>query len=431
MYVRKVQAKPVRRRVHTVQEVTRIAKGLLDRSLSSLWVSGEISNLRCPSSGHVYLTLKDERSQLPAVLWRTAAKRIPFRLEDGLEVIVYGRLTVYEPRGQYQMVLEEIEPKGIGAAQLALEQLKQRLAREGLFDPRRKRPLPRFPQAIALVTSATGAAVRDMLEVIDRRYPCVRVILRPVRVQGQSAAAEVAAAVRALSRHGVADVVIVGRGGGSKEDLWAFNDEDVARAIVAAPMPVISSVGHAIDTTIADLVADCRALTPTEAAELATPVLADLLQHLLQYRSRLGAALLRSVRGARERLDLVGRSYAFREPKERIRRHQQRLDEISLKLPREAQRTVRSAREHTDRLAEQLHALSPLRVLSRGFSVTVREGTTTPLVRAEELSPGDLIVTQLEGGEVLSEVQKVRSTDTHTGTDTATPAASEALKGDA
>jgi exodeoxyribonuclease VII large subunit len=390
--------------VLTVGDATRLVRAVLEGQVPPLWIAGEVSNLRRPTSGHVYLTLKDSESQLKAVIWRGTATKIPFRLEDGLEVICFGRLTVYEPRGEYQLSIDQIEPKGLGAAQLALEQLKRKLAEEGLFDPGRKRAVPRFPACIALVTSPTGAAIRDILEVIDRRCPKLRVIICPVRVQGEGAAREVAAAIEAVSRHGAADVLIVGRGGGSQEDLWAFNDEGVARAIARCRMPVISSVGHAIDTTVADLVADRRALTPTEAAELATPLVTELLEKLDGARDRLRKALFRSVKAQRERLDYVARSYAFREPGERIMRFYQRLDELAAKLPREAQRRIDALRERTGFAAGKLEGLSPLQVLGRGYSVTTRADDARPLLDAAGLAAGDRLRTRLARGEVFSEV---------------------------
>jgi exodeoxyribonuclease VII large subunit len=402
-----VPAAPARE-VHTVADVSRRVRAVLEGELPALWVAGEVSNLRRPTSGHVYLTLKDATSQLKAVIWRTTAVRIPFQIEDGLEVVCLGRVTVYEPRGEYQLSIDALEPKGIGAAQLALEQLKRRLLAEGLFAPARKRALPRFPSAIGLVTSATGAAVKDITQVIERRCPKVRVILAPVRVQGDGAAREVAAAIRALNLHGRADVLIVGRGGGSAEDLWAFNDEDVARAIAASRIPVISAVGHEIDTTIADLVADRRALTPTEAAELATPNVPEILDELAGRRERLRKALLRSVRAARERVDLVARARVLRDPRERLTRLEQRLDDLAQRLPREARRRLEAERERLGFAAGQLHGLSPLGVLARGYSVTAREAGGSPLLDAAALAPGERLRTRLARGEVISEVREVK-----------------------
>lgn len=398
-------APQIAREVFSVGAVARLVRDVLEGRIRALWVAGEISNLRRPGSGHVYLTLKDRDAQIKAVIRRTAADRLPFRVEDGLEVLCFGRITVYEPRGEVQLSIDALEPKGIGAAQLALEQLKRRLQAEGLFDPARKRRLPRFPSAIGLVTSLTGAAIKDILQVIDRRCPRVRVIVCGVRVQGEGAAREVAAAVRAMSLHGRADVLIVGRGGGSAEDLSAFNDEEVARAIRGARMPVISAVGHEIDTTIADLVADRRALTPTEAAELATPNVPELLDALGAARARLGKALLRSVKTARARLDLVARGYAFREPGERIRRLEERLHEIGRKLPRETRRRIEAARERLGFAAGKLEGLSPLGVLARGYSVTSLAGDGAPLRDAARVPPGALLRTRLAAGELYSEAK--------------------------
>jgi len=404
--VRRYRLDAAARQVLSVTEVNRKVKAQV-QAIGAVWVWGEASTVRRPASGHVYFNLKDHRSQLRCVLWRDVARRLPFRLDDGLEVVVFGRLTAYEPRGVYQISVEVVEPKGVGAAQLALEQLKKKLEKEGLFDPRRKRALPRFPAAIGLVTSATGAAVRDMLEVIERRWPVCRIVLRGVRVQGEQAALEVALALEEIGAYGDVDVVLVGRGGGSKEDLWAFNHERVARAIAACPVPVVSSVGHAIDTTIADLVADRQALTPTEAAELVTPVHADLLQQLSEYRARLGQALLRGVRGARERVDLLARSYALREPRERLARYAQRLDELGPRLARELRRLVRGARERTDHQAGRLESLSPLRVLARGYSLTQDLETGRTLTDAAALSAGALVRTRLARGAFTAEVREV------------------------
>jgi len=397
------------REVLSVAAVTRLIRDVLEGEMRPVWIAGEVSNLRRPTSGHVYLTLKDAESQIKGVIWRTTAGRLPFRLEDGQEVVCFGRVTVYEPRGEYQVSIDAIEPKGIGAAQLALEQLKKKLFAEGLMDASRKRPLPRFPRTIGLVTSATGAAVKDIMQVFERRCPRLRIVLAGVRVQGEGAAREVAAAVRAMNALAAPytrpEVLIVGRGGGSAEDLSAFNDEGVARAIAASAIPVISAVGHEIDTTIADMVADRRALTPTEAAELATPNVPEILEILHESKERLRKALFRSVRQARERLDMIARGYAFREPEERLKRLGQRLDDLAAKLPREARRRISLSRDRLGVSAASLHGLSPLGVLSRGYSVTARESAdTTPLRDAAGLAVGERLLTRLARGRVVSEV---------------------------
>ncbi len=392
------------RPVLTVSELTHRIRLALEGEFGLVLVSGEVSSLRRSGTGHIYLILKDSGAQIAAVIWRSDVPRYPW-LRDGVEVVVAGRLKVYEPRGTYDLSVEHLEPKGLGAQHLALEQLKQKLKAEGLLDPRRKRPIPRFPACVGLVTSATGAAVRDILQVFDRRFPKLRIILCPVRVQGDHAAEAVCAALAAANAHGGADVLIVGRGGGSQEELAVFNDERVARAIARSRIPVVSAVGHEIDVTVADLVADLRAPTPTAAAELVTPVLADILADLEAARERLRKGLRRAARVARERVDVLARSYALREPKERLRRLAQRLDEIGARLPREAARRLTAAREQLARTTGKLESLSPLGVLARGYSVTMRDGDGgRPLRDAAEVAPGERLRTRLASGEVLSEV---------------------------
>jgi exodeoxyribonuclease VII large subunit len=262
----------------SVFQLTALIKGILEEAFPSVWVVGELSDVARPQSGHVYLTLKDDRAQIRAVIWRNTASRLRFNLEDGLEVICRGDLDVYPPRGSYQLVIRELEPRGEGALQQALRKLQQKLAAEGLFDPAHKKPLPRFPRRIAVVTSPTGAAVRDFVEVLRRRWQGVHVLIVPTRVQGAGAAAEIATAIQAVNRLSPSvDVMVVGRGGGSMEDLWCFNEEAVVRAIFASQVPVVSAVGHEIDVTLSDLVADVRALTPSEAAERVVPALDEVM----------------------------------------------------------------------------------------------------------------------------------------------------------
>ena len=280
--------------VWSVYDLTARIKDSLESGFRSVWVGGEISNFSRPQSGHCYFTLKDDRAQIRAVVWRTAASRLKFDLHDGLEVICQGDLEVYAPRGTYQLVARKIEPRGIGALELALRKLKARLEAEGLFDPRRKRPLPKFPRRVAFVTSPTGAAIRDFLEVLRRRWKGVDVLVVPTRVQGEGAAREIAAAIELVNRlSDSVDCLVVGRGGGSLEDLWAFNEEPVVRAIHASRIPVVSAVGHEIDIALADLVADVRALTPSEAAELVVPAAEEITAALGGQQKRLLLALRR------------------------------------------------------------------------------------------------------------------------------------------
>jgi exodeoxyribonuclease VII large subunit len=401
-------------KVCTVSELTQEVKGLLEDGFPSVWVEGEVSNLARPNSGHLYLTLKDAQSQLRAVIWRGIALRLRFEPRDGLEVIVRGRLTVYAPRGEYQLVIEELHPKGVGALELALRQLREKLFRLGYFDPGRKRPLPRFPRRAALVTSPTGAAVRDMLEIFGRRWSALEVWVCPVRVQGEGAAEEIARGIRLVNRVGgpgptPVDVLIVGRGGGSLEDLWAFNEECVARAIYESRIPVVSAVGHEVDVTIADLVADCRALTPSEAAERVAPDGAEVRAWLRELAGQLPALLGRRVELARGRLDELARRPAFRLPLERVRDQERRLDDWGERLGRAVKQRLVLARQGVEAVAARLETLSPLNVLGRGYSLTRTEADQ--VVRSpSQVRPGDRLVTQVQHGRIISRVEEAGET---------------------
>lgn len=396
-------------KILTVSELTRAVKGLMEDAFPSVWVSGEISNLARPASGHIYLTLKDATAQIRAVIWRSIALRLRFDPHDGLDVIARGRITVYPPRGEYQIAVEELHPKGVGAAELALRQLKEKLFRLGYFAPERKRPLPRFPRRVALVTSPTGAAVRDMLEILGRRWPAAEVWVVPVRVQGDGAAEEVADALRRVSRLGAADVVIVGRGGGSAEDLWTFNEACVAEAIFRCAVPVVSAVGHEIDLTVADLVADCRALTPSEAAERITPDRRELAEWLDGLGEQIRGLLRARLDSARDRLNQLADRPAFRAPLERVRDHERRLDEQSARLARAGRDRLERARQRLAAAAARLDALSPLNVLRRGYSVT-RSASDLRVVRhADQVRPGDLLVTLVEHGRLYSRVESAQA----------------------
>lgn len=328
---------PAQPQIYSVSDLNRLVKGAINAALpGTLKVLGQLSNLSRPSGGHIYFTLKDETSEVRCVMWRSDAARIKFELEDGMEVIVSGEVDVYEPRGQYQFYARRIEPRGVGALEVAFRQLKERLEQEGLFDPARKRAIPVMPQRIAVVTSPTGAAIRDILQTIERRFPCVQVYVYPVKVQGEGAREEIADAIRQLNaasaKLGGIDVMIVGRGGGSLEDLWAFNEEVVARAIFASEIPVVSAVGHEVDFTIADYVADLRAATPTAAAELVVPLLTDLIAALDLHSHRLSRAALRAVESARSRLSIAERCEWFRDPLGRVGHRQQQVDEATGRL---------------------------------------------------------------------------------------------------
>jgi exodeoxyribonuclease VII large subunit len=392
--------------IWTVSEFTQEVKTLLEQGFASVWVAGEISNLSRPSSGHVYLTLKDAQAQVPAVLYRGIALRLRFELKDGLAVIVRGRLSVYPPQGKYQLVIEQLEPKGVGAVELALRQLREKLFRLGFFDPKRKRRLPRFPKRLALVTSPTGAAVRDMLEILGRRWPLADVYICPVRVQGETAADEITRAIRWLNKLAHVEVIILGRGGGSVEDLWPFNAEGVAQAIFESRIPVVSAVGHETDVTIADLVADRRALTPSEAAELVVPDRDELRQGLDAAAERLRETLTNRLRQARQRLQAVAERRVFRQPLERVREAERRLDELDERQGRAVRQAVLRARQRTEALAGQLETLSPLRVLGRGYSLTRRAEDNAVVRSAEQVQVGERLVTVVERGRIVSRVEE-------------------------
>ncbi|MCR4413107.1 MAG: exodeoxyribonuclease VII large subunit [Thermoguttaceae bacterium] len=393
-------------RVVSVSELTARIQDILERSFPSVWVAGEIADFARPQSGHCYFTLKDDKARISAVVWRMTASRVRFDLHDGLEVICRGHVEVYAPRGKYQLIVEAIEPKGIGALELALRQLRDRLAREGLFDPSRKRGLPRFPRRIAVVTSPTGAAIRDFLEVLRRRWGAADVLVVPVRVQGEGSAQEVAAAIGLVNRLALPiDCLAVLRGGGSLEDLWAFNEEVVVRAIHASRIPVVTGIGHEIDVTLADLVADVRALTPSEAAERVVPSADEILGLLGQYRRRMTAALRARLLAARRRLETLAGHRAFRWPAARLHEWARRLDEIEARSNRAVRQRVKTARDRIESLAGRLDSLSPLAVLGRGYSLTQREADGHIVRDAADVVAGERIVTRLAGGRLTSRVE--------------------------
>ena len=391
----------------TVSEISRGIRTSLEHKFSKIGVLGEISNVRKPSSGHIYLTLKDKNSQLQAVIFRNSASRIKFELKDGMEVISFGSITVYEPRGQYQLIINKIEPKGIGALQLAFQQLKEKLEKEGLFDSAHKKPLPFIPQKIGIVTSTTGAAIKDILNIIDRRLANVEILIYPVKVQGEGAAQEIAEAITGLNSDSDIDVIIAGRGGGSMEDLWAFNEEVVARSIYSSRIPIISAVGHEIDITIADLVADKRALTPSEAGELVVPRKDLLIEKIEKFKARLLQSLTVKLRLSKEKLIRIANSYAMKKPFDRLNRWQQRLDEFAQRLNLNMTHALNTEREKLSGIAGKLESLSPLKVLKRGYAITTRLENSKPLRNIIDLSKGDKIKINLSKGSIISEILSV------------------------
>ena len=383
----------------TVSQLNQRVRDALDAGLDECWIVGEISNFRVPPSGHFYFSLKDTRSQIAAVMFRSANQLLAFRPEDGMEVIVRGRVGVYEVRGALQLYVEAMEPRGVGALQLALEQLKKRLAAEGLFAEARKRPLPFLPRAVGIVTALNGAAIHDLLVVLRSRLPGLRIVVRPVRVQGKEAPPEIVQAISDIGRVPEVDVLIVGRGGGSLEDLWAFNDERVARAIAASRVPVVSAVGHEIDVTIADLVADRRAPTPTAAAAMVVPDQRELVAWLERMTVGLRSGVLRQITRQRERLSAQARH--LRDPRQVLKALQLRVDELSERALRAMTTRLRSVRQQLRGGAERLQALSPLAVLERGYSIA-RAADGTVIRDAGNLKIGDpLRLTFARGAAVV------------------------------
>ena len=396
--------------VLSVWELTEQIKSLLETTFPRVWVSGEVSNFARPQSGHCYLTLKDDRAQIRCALWRNVAGRLRFDLHDGLEVVCRGRLDVYAPRGSYQLIIEQIEPKGMGALELALRQLREKLSREGLFDAARKRPLPPFVRRIAVITSPTGAAIHDFLQVLGRRWRGADVLVIPTRVQGDGAAEEIAAAIATANRlPRDFDCLVVTRGGGSLEDLWAFNEEVVVRAIHGSRIPVVSAIGHEIDVTLSDLAADVRALTPSEAAELVSPAADELLGRLRQTGGRLASALRWRVASIRSRLDALAGRRPFRRPFQYVQDLARRLDDLELRAGRAVRQRLRAGRRDVDEAAAQLESLSPLAVLGRGYSLTQRASDGRIVRDAGQLEPGVEIATRFARGRAVSRVERIES----------------------
>lgn len=396
----------------SVTETTRQIKNLIEANFPYTWVIGEISNCTVARSGHIYLTLKDDNAQLRAVIWKRTASRLKFQIEDGMEVVAAGPIELYQARGTYQLNIEQLLPQGVGALELAFRQMQEKLAAEGLFNPEHKQPIPRFPRKIALVTSPTSAAVRDMLQVISRRWQAADIVIVPVAVQGDGAAEQIAAGIEVAAQLPGVDTIITGRGGGSLEDLWAFNEEVVARAIFDCPIPIISAVGHEIDISIADLVADRRALTPSEAAELAVPLQTDVLATLSHWRGQLATNLKQRARQIRLQLDSLAGRPALTRPMDLIHNRASQLDELDRRLKRSTRELVSRLQSETRHLASSLEALSPLKVLSRGYSITRRgaesKASTPEIVKSvDQLQPGDTITTKVSDGSITSQVQEL------------------------
>lgn len=384
--------------VYSVSQVNQYLKRMMDRDglLAAILVRGELSNYKSYPSGHHYFSLKDEAGALRCVMFRSDAVRLRFRPENGMKVVAFGRITVFPRDGQYQLYCSEVIPDGIGDLHAAFEALKQKLAAEGLFAPEHKRAIPAFPDRIALVTSSAGAAVRDMLRILGARWPMAQVILVPVRVQGEEAAGEIAAAIAQVNRDHLADVIITGRGGGSMEDLWAFNEEIVARAIYASEIPVISAVGHEPDVTIADYVADLRAATPSNAAELVVPDQQEVYTYLGQLASRLGQAMQHRVGSARRQLEQLADRRVLKDMMAPIEDKRLLLDFQQRRILSAFQAVVARQKARAGQLAAALDALSPLKVLGRGYSIVEKDGHVVSSVA--QVDPSDSVSLRMSDG---------------------------------
>ncbi len=398
------------RQVRTVSEVTGLVKSVLETSLPSLWVEGEISNFKHHSSGHMYFTLKDDSSALPSLMFRFANEKLAFKPGNGMRVVAQGRIKVYEPQGRYQLYVERMRPSGIGALAQAFEELKKRLAEEGLFDPERRKPLPEFPRTVAVVTSPTGAAVRDVIRVIRARAPMTDIVVVPTVVQGADAAPSIADAIRAIDAWGGADVAIVGRGGGSLEDLWAFNEEIVARAISGAVTPIISAVGHEVDVTIADFVADARAATPSNGAELAVRDGADVSRRVESLERRVLGAMRSTLSGLEDQVARLHTAYAFKLPREIIDRSAQRVDELSRRAGSSVAQLVAAARAEVTRHETALRLSDPRGIMARGYAAVSVLPEATPLRSIDDVQPGAAVRVTVTDGRLDCEVEKIAGT---------------------
>lgn len=419
-------------KIYSVSEITSLIRQQLERAFPGVAVEGEVSNFHLHQSGHVYMTLKDEKSQIRVVMFRPAARKIPFRLENGLQVICIGRINVYEPRGEYQLLVDRIEPKGKGALQLAFDQLKAKLRKEGLFDPEIKKPLPLLPRKIGIVTSPRGAAIIDILRTLERRFARLHVIVFPAKVQGEGAAEEIIRGVETLSRIADMDAVIVGRGGGSMEDLWAFNDERLARAIHRCPVPVISAVGHEVDFTISDFVADVRAATPTAAAELVVEKEGAFREKIEALVKRLEHHTRFAVQNQRQLVFGLIHHQAFQNLKVRILNQMQKVDDLETRARKiilqdrkdisetraraalmaekmiHAERTMRQRRQaEWERLSAGLHAMSPLNVLKKGYAICWTKDGKRAIHEVEGLKAEDEIVVSFARGEFTGMIRDI------------------------
>ena len=430
--MKETNSQPQPDRVYSVTEITQLIKKELESAFPLIWVEGEISDLKRAHSGHVYLALKDEKCKLEAVIWRSAAQKVPFKLESGLQVVCKGQINVYEPRGQYQLIVNAVEPKGIGALQLAFEQLKEKLGKEGLFDLEIKKTLPLFPKKVGVVTSPRGAAIVDIIRTLERRFAKLHILIYPVRVQGEGAAEEIAEGLAYLGSFPDVDVIIVGRGGGSMEDLWAFNEEIVARAIYACSIPVISAVGHEPDFTISDFVADIRASTPSAAAEMVVEKEQAFEEWIKNLEKRMGHHVKYQMQEQKNNVLSLIHHQAFQNFKLRLLNLSQRVDELEAaagqsiqdmrrwilegksrtvlyeeKMSSLIRRTIQDLKGLWEKLSVELDSLSPLNVLKKGYTLCWKDGSQDLIRDVDEVSEKEKIAVSFLKGELGCIVQTV------------------------
>ncbi len=392
--------------IYSVGEITRTIKLLIEENIPTLWIEGEVSNFKPHYSGHFYFTLKDSVSQISAVMWSSRATKINFDLEDGMLVQALGNVRLWEKSGRYQFDVLRIQPAGIGQLQMAFERLKQKLQTEGLFDPEHKKILPPYPHKIGIVTSSTGAAIKDIINVLKRRAPHVEIIVRSAKVQGEGSAEDIAEAIREFNRYKNVDILIVGRGGGSLEDLWPFNEEVVARAIYESEIPVVSAVGHEIDFTIADFVADLRAPTPSAAAELVVPDYHELRNKIIEYYKRLYSGMEDRIEYNREKIIFFQKSYGMRRPDDLIRQYMVQIDDINLRISQGVKNLLLRKSEYVNQMSHRLTNLNPKKVLERGYSISYIDGEI--IKNAGQVTAGRELETQLFKGIVTSIVSKTK-----------------------
>ena len=395
-------------KIYTVSEITKYIKQLMksDEILRDLYVSGEISNFYHHNSGHMYFTIKDDSSAISAIMFKSKNKKLKFDLEDGLQVTAHGYVSVYEPRGEYQLYVEEIEPQGKGSLYLAFEQLKERLEKEGLFAPEEKKAIPILPKKIGIVTSPTGAAIRDILSVVKRRFENTSILIVPSHVQGDKAAPEIVEGIEYLNQRNDIDLIIVSRGGGSLEDLWPFNEEEVARKIYESQIPVISGVGHETDFTISDFVADLRAPTPSAAAELAISNRIELQRNLSNLSERLINTMLHQLKSYRYELESLAEKQVFRNPEQLFAKQVQKLDNLNMKLEWEMKRKIADMKEKFNLLSGKLDSLSPLKTIKRGYSV-LQDEDENMIKSIEQVDRGDILGNRVEDGVIYSKVDSI------------------------